>query len=462
MFKKFKFINLMPHILAISATLAIIIACGSGEVDIEDLEVRINNSSQDLIINKIPYFEYPSSSSIEESSSSTAEVSSSSGNGGSNIESSSSTTSSNSGGSLNSSSSIASSSSGESLYTLTCEVLVSPIEIRKNSASIPDGDSRPVVKCKTKATGDVVATIKGDNIGWTSKGQPFSWMVPKIGTYNDKDIQVEIISGATCLGEKADCKGSLTICYVGECANGSSSSSKASSSSAASSSSVASSSSAGGNSSSSAGGASSNSVTATCNVNNFKADKTYAVNEDVPRPTIVCSSGTAGTASFSVTNPTGTVPGWNNANGTAKFGNAGSPNPRTITLTSVTCGTAQVTLNPAATCGTFSVVAASSSSAGGNTQSSSSAGGGGTTDLVIPQNATDIAPGTYNVTGHGCSTWGNKLKCGNSSGKKCSVTINGTDYENNACNGYCELLGNIPNPPFTMVVNSESKLNCGN
>ena len=83
-------------------------------------------------------------------------------------------------------------------------------------------------------------------------------------------------------------------------------------------------------------------------------------------------------------------------------------------------------------------------------------------DLFLPQTDSTLAPGTYNVTGIACSSWGNKLKCSNQGTKPCSVTIGGTDYVNNACNGWCELLAALPAPPFTMIVNSETKLKCGN
>ena len=92
--------------------------------------------------------------------------------------------------------------------------------------------------------------------------------------------------------------------------------------------------------------------------------------------------------------------------------------------------------------------------------SSASGGGGGGTVTTLSQGGTDYQPGTYNVTASDCSTWGTQLKCRSSS---CSVTINGTNYSNNSCNGWCTLLNTMPALPFTMTVNnSVTNLGCGN
>jgi len=120
-------------------------------------------------------------------------------------------------------------------------------------------------------------------------------------------------------------------------------------------------------SSSSAGNTSSSStvpVTATCNVNNLNAS--YTPGASIPRPNIDCSAGTPGTASFSI--GTAAIDGWTSPSGTASLWNTGV---RAITLSSVVCGSATVTLNPAASCGNVTIAAPNSSSSSDTPSSSS-------------------------------------------------------------------------------------------
>jgi len=115
-------------------------------------------------------------------------------------------------------------------------------------------------------------------------------------------------------------------------------------------------------------GSSSSSISVTCNVNNLQSS--YAAGSNIPRPNIVCgNSTTAGAASFYANGSTDVIAGWSSSGGTNQFYNTGT---RTITLGEVTCGSTKVTLSPAISCGSFSVVATSSSSGTESSSSSSS------------------------------------------------------------------------------------------
>jgi glucuronoarabinoxylan endo-1,4-beta-xylanase len=92
-------------------------------------------------------------------------------------------------------------------------------------------------------------------------------------------------------------------------------------------------------------------VTATCNVENLESS--YAAGSSVPRPNVTCSDGTPGTASFSANGSE--VTGWNAPGGTHKLYNTGT---RTVTLSSVMCGSSTVSLSPPAACGSFGIEAA--------------------------------------------------------------------------------------------------------
>jgi len=104
---------------------------------------------------------------------------------------------------------------------------------------------------------------------------------------------------------------------------------------------------------------SSSAYNVTCNVNNL--EPTYVAGSDVPRPNVSCGTGvTVGDASF---NAGSSITGWTSPGGTHALYNTGI---RTVTLSSVVCGTTTVTLNPVITCGSFEIVSTSSSSEGGD------------------------------------------------------------------------------------------------
>jgi len=143
-------------------------------------------------------------------------------------------------------------------------------------------------------------------------------------------------------------------------------------------------------------------------VNNLQSS--YAAGSNIPRPNIVCGSGTAGAASFYANGSTDVVAGWNSSGGTNQFYNAGT---RTITLGEVTCGSTKVTLSPAISCGSFSVVAASSSSGSGTTLSSSGAEPSSSSSLQSSSSSEEISSsssseGTTPILGSGLSTQGSQ------------------------------------------------------
>jgi hypothetical protein len=210
-------------------------------------------------------------------------------------------------------------------------------------------------------------------------------------------------------------------------------------------------SSAGGNSSS-AGGVSSSSAGTSSAASSSSAAVTYTL-----ECTGLASAGTVGTA---IPAPTVTCKPSTGQSQAVTSGLSWTPS----NLTPTTTGSVAVSVSVSggncggknASCGNVTVAAAAqpSSSSQGNT--------GGSTSITLPQSATTLAPGTYNVTASACSGWGNLIKCSNNTGTNCSITINGTDYNNNSCNGWCTLVSSMPATPFTMIVNSESKLGCGN
>jgi len=103
---------------------------------------------------------------------------------------------------------------------------------------------------------------------------------------------------------------------------------------------------------------SSSSFNVTCNVNNLQSS--YAAGSNIPRPNVTCGNGaTAGAATFNASGSSDPITGWNSPGSTNEFWNPGT---RTITLSKVVCGSTEVTLNPAVSCGSFEVVAASGSS----------------------------------------------------------------------------------------------------
>jgi hypothetical protein len=81
--------------------------------------------------------------------------------------------------------------------------------------------------------------------------------------------------------------------------------------------------------------------------------------------------------------------------------------------------------------------------------------------ITISSSPISYTAGTYTVAANGCAGWGTKLFCKNNTGVNCDITINGTRYQDAACNGHCELLS-IPAVPFDLQVNSTTSLACGN
>jgi hypothetical protein len=225
MVKKFKFFNLMPLILAVVAAIAIIIACGKGQIEDIDKDSDMSNDVQDAVeklekiidsISKIPI-----SSSAKKESSSSAEKSSTSG---ASTSSSSGTTSSTSGTSGSSSSSNqAQSSSGESLYSVTCTVVVDTWTVNQPILK----ENRPEIKCTEKADpSNVIVLDPIYDVNWLHAP---TWNSPQEGDYSN--IQVEIYDDAeVCQELTATCSGTFRICPKSGCL--SSSSAAASSSSA--------------------------------------------------------------------------------------------------------------------------------------------------------------------------------------------------------------------------------------
>jgi len=231
MAKKLGSYRVLSCTLAVLATVAFIIACGEGipEDIIGNPEIKwpINQALESLTNDEerlSSIVQKPSSPSVppDESSSSEGEDP---GPGDGDSSDSGSTQSSSDGGEPSSASSpssssseeVAQSSSAESPYILTCEVTTPKVKIKWTDQSIPE-DKRPVVTCKTKESG-AVATIPAGSINWTKDGKTFSWrsISEILGVHPDNSIQVDIKDGDVCKGEKTSCKGSLEICYDGEC-----------------------------------------------------------------------------------------------------------------------------------------------------------------------------------------------------------------------------------------------------
>jgi len=235
MIKKFKFINLMPLVLAAVATVVILIACGHGsieEIDSKKMSTALKNEELKMHDRVMSIAALPSSSSATKNSSgvegSNSSSSASEGNssGGSNTSSNSNTSGSSS-SNLQSSSGVApsSSSSVESPYNLTCEMTVNT-----GVAGTPiAAANRPKLKCQVKTTG-VYFDVKDGDVDWTSNA--LKWNAPAVGTY-DLIAKVDI-EASRCQGLQVEC-GEFTVCPQTNpnCVSVPSSSSKPSSSSAA-------------------------------------------------------------------------------------------------------------------------------------------------------------------------------------------------------------------------------------
>jgi glucuronoarabinoxylan endo-1,4-beta-xylanase len=100
-------------------------------------------------------------------------------------------------------------------------------------------------------------------------------------------------------------------------------------------------------------------VNVTCNVENLAAS--YAAGSGVPRPNVSCGGVIAvGAASFGISGSDSALTGWNSPGGAHIFYNTGT---RTVTLGKIECGGAEVTVNPAISCGSFEIVPAPTTSA---------------------------------------------------------------------------------------------------
>jgi len=203
MIKKFKFINfkIMPPILAVLATIVIIIACGKGDLENfehdGDMEQEIDDAVEKLfeggILDSVAVAQM--SSSEEESSSS--ELSSSSISSSSVLLSSSSEPS---------SSSLAPSSSSKYPYIVVCKVTVDTGTVK---ISIPPAN-RPKVECVEEANPTNVFKVLDprDDVQWFDAP---AWPNPAEGVYSN--IQVKIYGDApACQGLTATCSGTFRIC----------------------------------------------------------------------------------------------------------------------------------------------------------------------------------------------------------------------------------------------------------
>jgi len=226
MAKKLGSFRILSCTLAVLATVAFIVACGSGVTDdIENLIIKesIKQATGRLVDEDVlsSIVERPSSAFIPASSSS--EGGDSAGSGGddssdsgggttssSNVEQPSSSSTS---PGVSSPSQLASSSSGVPLYTPECNILNSTFP---SGTKIPI-DKRPEIKCKVIATGEVITLHNDNDVGeWTNApGSSLApWSNPAVGTYNnilvkiDREKQTE---PRECQGMEVKCNGIITI-----------------------------------------------------------------------------------------------------------------------------------------------------------------------------------------------------------------------------------------------------------
>jgi len=424
--------------LAVLTTIAIIIACGDGQpVDITSGEISgdINVASDVFIDEKMPAIlsqASQTSSSEEEPSSSSKD--NNNDNSSSSEKPSTQSSSSKESGNTSSSSNEAQKSSNSSQYSLTCSVRNKNVayKLAYDAAEVAD-----IIKIECKRSNTTINLHAINDINWSNNGSTIRWSNMTAGTYASIKI---VVSNDE---ETPGCQGMDYICTDGPLTiSVQSSSSKPSSSSV------------------------------------YNPPVTTSSSSNNPPPVTTSSSSTGGGTG-------GPCRDSNNALVYCKWdGKCSAIDNSTgwmgTTEATQTCGPNVSTLCTCAAliqnCKDYgdgkTVWTTSNCTAGGGGTSSSSGSGGnpssnssGDTNITLKQSATEYAPATYTVTDYECKNWGqpgNKLRCSNDSGKLCSVTINGTTYENNSCNGYCELGTNlISTPPFTMKVNSTSKLSCG-
>jgi len=273
--------NVVPLILAVSAAIAFIVACGKGNAEKidEEMQVLMDDAQDYLQKNDTIFDKIKSSSSKEKSSSSGDEKNSSGEDDSSSSKGSSSSLSSGSGSSSSSGKAQSSSSVGsDSNYDVFCDFGT----LKGTAEEEVPCEKRPKVTCVNKDDPtDEVDLDQCDDIDWIGgkEGNP-NWKTPVAGTYSN--IKVKVLDDAkACKNLSGTCKGTFTVCpKTGPCTAASSSSKASSSSVAASSSSVTPSSSA---TASSSSRASSSSVA---------ASSSSAVQSSSSTPTLTCASVT--------------------------------------------------------------------------------------------------------------------------------------------------------------------------
>jgi hypothetical protein len=230
--------------------------------------------------------------------------------------------------------------------------------VRLKSVDFATGATKFVVRAASASTGGSIEIRTGSNTG-TLAGTCAIGATGGITTWKDIECDINMSAGVkdylylVFKGSSNQFRVSKYIFKASTSTPSSSSVPSSSSSRAASSSSVA---------------VSSSSFSVTCNVNNLNSS--YAAGSSIPRPNVSCGTGiTVGTATFNASGSNDPITGWNSPGSTNEFWNPGT---RTITLSKVVCGSTEVTLNPALSCGSFEVVAASGSSSSVVAVSSSS------------------------------------------------------------------------------------------
>jgi len=365
--KKFKLINIIPHILVAVTAIAIIIACGEGDIINVDTDIQtrkdiiLANQALDGKLKELG----ESNSSVNISSSGTELGESSSGtdlsSSGTELgESSSGTDLSSSGTDTDLSSSdteVSSSSSSGILYELVCKIndpIISSDQSNKFAAfDDPDHPTLrpqiPVVECVRtdpdyEGSHKVIPVDPFDDVKWA----PISWTSTGLVERVVRNLSVTEFDIDECKGQSATC-GDVTLCYR----NSTNTICQSSSSVDASSS--------GGEEKSSSSGGSSSSVdpslpTITCAV----AKTSVTQGENIAPPAITCSTGSTPDKSLAVF--TAAAPGslpknvanWNNTTGSinAYYDASPSASSNAITVSKVKCDNIEVA---AKSCGTIAV-----------------------------------------------------------------------------------------------------------
>jgi len=216
MAKKLGSFRILSCTLSVLATVAFIIACGSGDPELlADFWERDNNVSENYMTDKIedimeqqlkppqPPPPPPISSNVG------GEESSDSGSGNTSSSSSEAQQPSSASPGVSSSDATSSSSARESLYTLECNILPANSTFPSNTR-IPI-DKRPEVKCKVKATGAVITLNENvDAFSWTNDPP---WYAPDVGTYDNILVKISRATDGTkeCDKMEVKCNSKITI-----------------------------------------------------------------------------------------------------------------------------------------------------------------------------------------------------------------------------------------------------------